>query len=92
MLSLLKAECRKLARPLVWGAGLAVVGFCLLRLRHARRERIGNGQHPRRTILAVAVGPLSADRDDGAGREDDAAMFDLLGAQPGRERGGSART
>jgi ABC-type transport system involved in multi-copper enzyme maturation permease subunit len=30
MLSLLNAECRKLARPLVWGAGLAVVGFCVL--------------------------------------------------------------
>jgi len=30
MLLLLKAECRKLARPLVWGTGLAVVGFCLL--------------------------------------------------------------
>lgn len=30
MLSLLKAEFRKLARPLVWGAGLTVIGFCLL--------------------------------------------------------------
>jgi hypothetical protein len=27
---LLVAEFRKLARPLVWGAGLAITGFCLL--------------------------------------------------------------
>ena len=30
MLSLLRAELAKLVRPLVWGSGLAVVGFCLL--------------------------------------------------------------
>src|SRR5262245_46236573 len=30
MMSLLRAEFRKLARPLVWGSGLAVTGFCLL--------------------------------------------------------------
>jgi ABC-type transport system involved in multi-copper enzyme maturation permease subunit len=30
MMSLLRAELRKLARPLVWGSGLAVTGFCLL--------------------------------------------------------------
>ena len=30
MLWLLAAELRKLVRPLVWGTGLAIVGFCLL--------------------------------------------------------------
>jgi ABC-type transport system involved in multi-copper enzyme maturation permease subunit len=30
MMSLLRAEFRKLARPLVWAAGLTVTGFCLL--------------------------------------------------------------
>ncbi len=30
MLSLLRAEFAKLARPLVWGSGLAVAAFCLL--------------------------------------------------------------
>ena len=30
MLWLLAAELRKLIRPLVWGTGLAIVGFCLL--------------------------------------------------------------
>ncbi len=30
MMSLLRAEFRKLARPLVWGSGLAVVVFCVL--------------------------------------------------------------
>jgi ABC-type transport system involved in multi-copper enzyme maturation permease subunit len=30
MLSLLRAELAKLVRPLVWGSGLAVAGFCLL--------------------------------------------------------------
>lgn len=30
MLRLLIAELRKLVRPLVWGTGLAIVGFCLL--------------------------------------------------------------
>ena len=30
MLSLLRAEIAKLVRPLVWGSGLAVAGFCLL--------------------------------------------------------------
>lgn len=30
MLWLLRAEFRKLIRPLVWGAGLAMAGFCLL--------------------------------------------------------------
>jgi len=29
-MSLLRAEFRKLIRPLVWGSGLAVTGFCLL--------------------------------------------------------------
>ena len=30
MLQLLVAELRKLVRPLVWGTGLAIIGFCLL--------------------------------------------------------------
>ena len=30
MLWLLVAELRKLIRPLVWGTGLAITGFCLL--------------------------------------------------------------
>ncbi len=30
MLSLLRAELAKLVRPLVWGSGLAISGFCLL--------------------------------------------------------------
>ena len=30
MLWLLVAELRKLIRPLVWGTGLAIIGFCLL--------------------------------------------------------------
>jgi hypothetical protein len=30
MLWLLRAEFRKLVRPLVWGSALAMVGFCLL--------------------------------------------------------------
>ena len=30
VLWLLAAELRKLIRPLVWGAGLAIIGFCLL--------------------------------------------------------------
>ena len=30
MLWLLVAEFRKLVRPLVWGTGLVIIGFCLL--------------------------------------------------------------
>ena len=30
MLWLLAAELRKLIRPLVWGTGLVIIGFCLL--------------------------------------------------------------
>jgi hypothetical protein len=41
VLWLLLAELRKLIRPLVWGAGLAITGFCLLITGCGRWRRPG---------------------------------------------------
>jgi ABC-type transport system involved in multi-copper enzyme maturation permease subunit len=47
MLSLLKAEFRKLVRPLVWGTALAIVAFCLLITWGAANNASGGVASPR---------------------------------------------
>ncbi len=47
MMPLLRAEFRKLARPLVWGAGLTVTGFCLLITWGAANNARGGLASPR---------------------------------------------
>ena len=47
MMSLLRAEFRKLARPLVWVAGLTVTGFCLLITWGAANNARGGMASPR---------------------------------------------
>lgn len=46
-MSLLRAELRKLARPLVWGSALAVTGFCLLITWGAANNARGGLASPR---------------------------------------------
>lgn len=47
MMSLLRAEFRKLARPLVWAAGVTVTGFCLLITWGAANNARGGLASPR---------------------------------------------
>jgi ABC-type transport system involved in multi-copper enzyme maturation permease subunit len=55
MMSLLRAELRKLARPLVWGSGLAVTGFCLLITWGAANNARGGLASPRIPNVCVSA-------------------------------------
>jgi ABC-type transport system involved in multi-copper enzyme maturation permease subunit len=55
MISLLRAELRKLARPLVWGSGLAVTGFCLLITWGAANNARGGLASPRIPDVCVSA-------------------------------------
>ena len=48
MLWLLVAELRKLIRPLVWGTGLVITGFCLLITWGGARKTDGAAFTPER--------------------------------------------
>ena len=47
MLWLLKAEFRKLVRPLVWGTALTIVAFCLLITWGGANNASGGAASPR---------------------------------------------
>jgi ABC-type transport system involved in multi-copper enzyme maturation permease subunit len=55
MMSLLRAELRKLARPLVWGSGLAVTGFCSLITWGAANNAKGGLASPRIPDVCVSA-------------------------------------
>jgi len=55
MMSLLRAEFRKLIRPLVWGSSLAVTGFCLLITWGAANNAKGGLASPRIPDVCVSA-------------------------------------